>query len=53
MKNRFHRHPLQATSDRLGDHLDKHFDKTDGQLRDAIAKVRDWLERTAEKDPNR
>ena len=47
-KRRPPRHPAEVTSDRLGDHLDRWYDKTDGPMRDAIAKVRDWLEQRAE-----
>ena len=33
----------EVTADRLGEHLRKHYDSTDGELRDAISKVRSWL----------
>lgn len=42
------RHPAEVTADRLGDHLDRWFDTTNGELRDAIAKVRDWLDQRSE-----
>jgi hypothetical protein len=42
------RHPAEVTADRLGDHLDRWFDKTDGEMRDAIAKVRAWLDQRAD-----
>lgn len=44
------RHPAEVTADRLGNHLDRWYDKTDGPMRDAIAKVRDWLDQRAQED---
>lgn len=41
------RHPAEVTADRLGDHLDRYFDKTDGSMRDAISRVRAWLDEIA------
>lgn len=43
-RRRPRRHPAEVTADRLGDHLDRWYGKTDGPMRDAIAKVRDWLD---------
>ena len=42
------RHPALVTSDRLAEHLDRYFDKTDGPMRDAISRVRSWLEDRAD-----
>jgi hypothetical protein len=42
------RHPAEITADRLAEHLDRWYDTTDGSLRDAIARVRSWLEDRAE-----
>lgn len=42
------RHPAEVTADRLGDHLEKWFDTTDGALRDEISHVRHWLQERAE-----
>lgn len=46
-RRRDKRHPAEVTADRLADHLDKWFDTTDGSLRDAIGRVRDWLDQRA------
>jgi len=47
------RHPAAVTSDRLADHLERWYEQSDGALRDAIARVRDWLDRIAEAGPVR
>lgn len=47
-RRRPRRHPAEITADRLGDHLDRWYDKTDGPMRDAIARVRAWLEDIAD-----
>jgi hypothetical protein len=47
-RRRYRRHPAEVTADRLADHLDRWFDTTDGSLRDAISRVRAWLEERAE-----
>ncbi len=48
-KRKQHRtHPATVTSDRLADHLDRWYDKTDGHLRDDISRVRAWLDDIAE-----
>lgn len=47
-RRRRSRHPAEITADRLGDHLDRWYDKTDGSMRDAISRVRAWLDDIAE-----
>lgn len=47
-KRRPRRHPAEITSDRLAEHLERWYDTTNGPLRDAIARVRDWLEDRAD-----
>lgn len=42
------RHPATITADRLADHLDRWHESTDGNIRDAIGLVRDWLDRVSE-----
>lgn len=42
------RHPCEVTADRLLSHLEKYFDETDGELRDAVGLVRSWLFEIAE-----
>ena len=39
-KRRQPRHPAEITADRLGDHLERWFDTTDGELQEAIGKIR-------------
>lgn len=44
----YKRHPAEVTSDRLADHVERWHARTTPELRDEIARVRDWLERIAE-----
>jgi hypothetical protein len=44
------RHPLEVTSDRLAEHVERHYESTTGGVRDAVSRVRDWLELTAEQE---
>jgi hypothetical protein len=46
------RHPAEVTSDRLGDHAEKWYETTDGDIQHAISVVRDWLDRIAEESEN-
>jgi hypothetical protein len=47
------RHPAEVTADRLGDHLDRWFARSDGATRDAIGRVRAWLDDIATADQAR
>ena len=50
---RIRRHPAEVTADRLGDQLDRWFERSDGSTRDAIGRVRAWLDQIAEQDQER
>lgn len=42
------RHPLEVTADRLGDHMEKHYDQMTGTERDEFSHVRFVLQEIAE-----
>lgn len=42
------RHPLEVTSDRLGDHYERYYDKLSGEELDAISMLRFAFEEIAE-----
>jgi hypothetical protein len=46
----YRRRPVEVTSDRLGDHYERLYDRFYGEEREAISIVRMALERIAEED---